>query len=131
MKASNEERKNCQAKRKHIFFKEMANFHATKNENFAMKKNTIIKMKKQKVFIKIQSEMLRNDNETKSFFFSSLDDFAKETQLENGISRFISQFNVSIQNKDDRRKKKLKAEERKTFHVSFPYALLNFEPSPS
>jgi hypothetical protein len=38
------------------------------------------------VFKKIQSEMLRNDK--------NLVDF------ENGISRFISQFNVSIQNRE-------------------------------
>lgn len=104
----------CQNEKKHIFLRRI----------FMRQKNTIIKMKQQKVFIKIQSEMLRNDNEQKVFF----DDFftcrARRSRLENGISRFISQFNVSIQNEDD--KEKVKKLERKTFHVSFPYALLNF-----
>jgi hypothetical protein len=40
----------------------------------------------EEVFIKIQSEMLRNDKNLLDF--------------ENGISRFISQFNVSIQNRE-------------------------------
>lgn len=32
------------------------------------------------------------------------DDFLGETRVEDEISRFISQFNVSIRNKDDKRK---------------------------
>lgn len=48
------------------------------------------------MFIKIQSEekkSLDDDREEKKCF--------GKAQVENGISRFISQFNVSIQNEDD------------------------------
>lgn len=71
-----------------------------KNEKFL----TIIKMKTQKVFIKIQSEDNFSPSSGRFCYFER-----RQTRLENGISRFISQFNVSIQNKDGRKKGKFKA----------------------
>lgn len=50
----------------------------------------------------------------------------KKAQVENGILRFISLFNVSIQNKDDKGEGKKKKSQKRVGTFSCPHFLMLF-----